>query len=74
MSPEYDEVRPDVVESSDRILKGVQKMDDPTAKIVSIDLDKNGFSEGAELPCAIVFYELVAEVVRLAGEEFTCGK
>jgi hypothetical protein len=74
MSQDYDEVRPDIAEASDRVLKDVQKMDAPTANSVSLELDEADLSEGAELPGAIVLDELIVEVVPKAEDEFVCGE
>lgn len=74
MAQDYDEVRPDVAEASDRVLKDVQKMDAPNAKSVSSDLDEADLSDGTELPGAIVLDELVVEVVPQGADEFVCGE
>lgn len=74
MAQDYDEVRPDVAEVSERVLKDVQKMDAPTAKSVTAELDETDLSEGAELPGAILLDELVVEVVPQAENEFLCGE
>jgi hypothetical protein len=74
MAQDYDEVRPDVAEASERVLKDVQKMDAPTAKSVSSELDETDLSEGAELPGAIVLDELVVEVIPQANDEFVCAE
>lgn len=74
MSQDYDEARPDVAEASDRVLKDVQKMDAPNAKSVQVDLEESDFSEGQDLPGAIVLDELVVEVVPQDTDEFVCGE
>lgn len=73
MAQDYDEVRPDVAEASEKTLQQVQSMDAPTAKSVQSDLEEVDHSEGQELPGAIVLDELVVEVVPQAEDEFTCG-
>lgn len=74
MAQDYDEVRPDVAEASERVLKDVQKVDAPSAKSVSSDLDETDLTEGAELPGAIVLDELVIEVIPKGEDEFVCGE
>lgn len=63
MVQDFDEVRPDVAEASERTLKDVRKMDAPTAKNVRADLDEADLSSGVELPGAIVLDELVVEII-----------
>jgi hypothetical protein len=74
MAQDYDEARPDVAEASERTLKDVQKMDAPDAKSVHSDLDETDFSDGQELPGAIVLDELVVEVIPQGIDEFVCGE
>lgn len=74
MAQDYDEVRPDVAEASERVLKSVQKIDAPSAKSVQSDLEETDLSEGQELPGAIVLDELVVEVIPEAADEFICGE
>ena len=74
MAQDFDEVRPDVAEASERTLKDVRKMDAPTARNVRADLEEAELSEGVELPGAIVLDELVVEIVPQAGDEFVCGE
>ncbi|MGP5257752.1 DUF4193 family protein [Glutamicibacter ardleyensis] len=72
MATDYDEVRPDVAEASEKTLKDVQKMDAPSAKSVHSELDEADVSEGLELPGAIVDEELSVDVVPQAEDEFVC--
>lgn len=72
MAQDYDEVRSEVAEASERTLKVVQQMDAPNAKSVQADLDEPDLSEGTELPGAIVLDELVVEVVPQGSDEFIC--
>lgn len=74
MAQDYDEARPEVAEASERTLKAVQQMDAPNAKSVQSELEETDFSEGTELPGAIVLDELVVEVVPQAPDEFVCGE
>ncbi|MFJ6419042.1 DUF4193 family protein [Paeniglutamicibacter sp. NPDC091659] len=74
MAQDFDEVRPDVAEASERTLKDVRKMDAPTAKNVQADLEETDLSDGIELPGAIVLDELVVEIIPQASDEFVCGE
>lgn len=74
MAADYDEVRPDVAEASERTLKAVQEMDAPTAKSVHSDLEETDLSDGHELPGAIVLDELAVEVIPQGEDEFVCGE
>lgn len=74
MSQDYDEVRPDVAEASERTLKDVQQMDAPSAKNVSSDLEEADLADGHELPGAIVLDELVVEVIPQDADEFLCAE
>ncbi|MDO5744516.1 MAG: DUF4193 family protein [Micrococcaceae bacterium] len=74
MAQDYDEVRPDVAEASEKTLKAVQEMDAPDAKSVHTNMEETDFSEGAELPGAIVLDELVVEVIPPGNDEFVCGE
>jgi hypothetical protein len=74
MAQDYDEVRPDVAEASERTLKVVQQMDAPNAKSIHADLEETDLSEGAKLPGAIVLDELVVEVVPQGSDEFICAE
>lgn len=74
MAQDYDEARPDVAEASESTLKAVRQMDAPNAKSVHAELEETDFSDGTELPGAIVLDELVVEVVPQAGDEFVCGE
>lgn len=74
MAQDYDEARPDVAEASERVLKDVQKMDAPNAKSIQADLEETDFSEGQELPGAIVLDELIVEVIPQGADEFVCGE
>lgn len=66
---DYDEVRPDVAEASERVLKDVQKIDAPNAKSVQSDLDETDLSEGQELSGAIVRNELVGSPRVLTAQQ-----
>ncbi|MGP4968884.1 DUF4193 family protein [Glutamicibacter ardleyensis] len=72
MATDYDEVRPDVAEASEKTLKDVQKIDAPTAKSVNTELDETDVSDGLELPGAIVDEELSVDVVPQGEDEFVC--
>lgn len=74
MAADYDEVRPDVAEASEKTLKAVQEMDAPTAKSVHSDLEETDFTDGHELPGAIVTEELAVEVIPQGEDEFVCGE
>lgn len=74
MAQDFDEVRPDVAEASERTLKDVRKIDAPTAKNIRADLEETDLSDGVELPGAIVLDELVVEIVPQASDEFVCGE
>jgi hypothetical protein len=74
LAQDYDEVRPDVAEASERVLKDVQKMDAPNARSVQADLEETDLSEGQELPGAIVLDELVVEVIPQGADEFVCAE
>lgn len=74
MATDYDEARPDVAEASEKTLQDVQKMDAPTAKSVSAELEENDFADGLELPGAIVDEELSINVVPPGNDEFVCGE
>lgn len=72
MAADYDEVRPDVAEASEKTLKDVRKLDAPSAKSVHSELDEADVSEGLELPGAIVDEELAVDVIPQAEDEFVC--
>lgn len=74
MAADYDEVRPDVAEESEKTLKDVKKIEAPDAKSVHKDLDETDFTEGAELPGAIVSEELEIEVIPQGQDEFVCNE
>lgn len=74
MAQDYDEVRPDVAEASERTLKDVQQMDAPSAKNVRSDLEETDLADGHELPGAIVLDELVVEVIPQGADEFLCAE
>ncbi|WIV43777.1 DUF4193 family protein [Glutamicibacter nicotianae] len=74
MATDYEEARPDVAEASEETLQDVQKMDAPTAKSVSAELEENDFPDGLELPGAIVNEELSINVVPPGNDEFVCGE
>lgn len=73
MATDYDEARPDVAEASEKTLKAVQEMDAPTAKSVATELEETDFSDGLELPGAIVDEELSINVVPQGEDEFVCS-
>lgn len=72
MVADYDEVRPDVAEASEKTLKAVQKADAPDAKSVVSDLDETDLTDGLELPGAVVDEELSVDVIPQAQDEFVC--
>ncbi len=72
MAADYDEVRPDVAEASEKTLRDVQKMDAPTAKSVNAELDEADVSDGLELPGAFVDEELSVDVIPQGEDEFVC--
>lgn len=73
MATDYDEARPDVAEASEKTLKDVQKMDAPSAKSVATELEENDFTDGLELPGAIVDEELSINVIPQGDDEFVCA-
>lgn len=74
MAADYDEARPDVAEASEKTLKAVQSMDAPDAKSVHSELEESDFTDGQELPGAIVLEELNVEVIPQGEDEFVCGE
>lgn len=58
MAQDYDEVRPEVAEASEKVLKTVNQIAAPDANSVQAELEEEDLSEGQELPGAIVLEEL----------------
>jgi len=74
MAADYDEVRPEVAEASEKTLQAVQKMDAPTPKSVATELEETDFADGLELPGAIVDEELSVNVIPPGEDEFVCSE
>ena len=74
MAADYDEVRPEVAEASEKTLQAVQKMDAPTPKSVATELEETDFADGLELPGAIVDEELSVNVIPPGEDEFVCAE